>query len=411
MGTAPDYKLLFEKSPVPLLVLDPDLSIIAVSDAYLQATGREKNDLLGKHIFVAFPDNPDDPSADGVRKLNLSLQKVLRDKVPDAMAIQKYDIQTSAGGNGFEKRYWNPQNVPVLSENGDLLYIIHRVEDVTELLANNDSREEARLQELTRNMAISVLDNNKEIDRKNQQLSAVNLELTKRTEELKRSNDELASFASVASHDIQAPFRVVGNYLGMIEDKVMNTSLHNELSPFFERIYKARQRISSLLEDLLSFAMVTSAEREEEDINTEQVVQEVLQNLEMVIREKDAKVTVHGPLPVIKGESTHVAQLFQNLIGNALTYNKGRPEINVACTREKHFYKFSISDNGLGIEAEHLEKIFLVFQRLYSREEFPGTGLGLAICKRVVEQLGGTIWVESRPGKGSTFYFTVPLGR
>ena len=410
----PDYRLIFERSPVPLLVLHPDLTIVAATDGYLTATKRNRSELLGLHIFKAFPDNPHDESATGVSRLEKSLLTVLKEKQPHSMPVQKYDIPVPGSeGGGFEVRYWNPQNVPVLAPDGEVRYIIHRVDDVTELVLTRQKQTEQQientdLRESNRDMAVAIMRNNAEIEKRNVLLQQANGELTEKTEELKRSNQELAHFASTASHDIQAPFRIVGNYLGMIEEKLRQQNLFDDFTGHFRRIFVARDRIATLLDDLLTFAMVSKDDHFTEPVDIGKLISEVLLNLEAAINESNAVVDVQRDLPTVTGEYIQLSQVFQNLIANAIKYNRNKPKIVVFCKKRSHDWLFGVRDNGMGIAPDYHRKVFDVFQRLNSRDEFPGTGLGLAICKRVVEHHGGFIWVESEPGHGSTFYFTLP---
>ena len=154
---------------------------------------------------------------------------------------------------------------------------------------------------------------------------------------------------------------------------------------------------------------ITSQKREIKPVNFEHVLEEALINLKVPIEENNAVIT-HDPLPTIMGDEELKVQLFQNLIGNAIKYrSKETPKIHISATRENNQYLFSIKDNGIGMSPEHLERIFTIFQRLHTHEEYEGTGIGLAIAQKIVHQQGGEIWAESEPGKGTTFYFTIPI--
>ncbi len=168
------------------------------------------------------------------------------------------------------------------------------------------------------------------------------------------------------------------------------------------------QRMRVLINDLLTYSRVGSQGRKPESTDCELVLGQVLAGLELAIHESGAKVT-HDPLPTVNGDQVQLGQLFQNLISNALKYRNGQePMVHIGCERRAGEWLLSVRDNGIGIEPRFAEKIFVIFQRLHTREQYPGTGIGLAVCKRIVERHGGKIWVESEPGKGSAFYFTLP---
>jgi signal transduction histidine kinase len=407
-----DFRELFEQSPGLYLVLDPEFKIVAVTEAYLNATMTKREEILGLGIFDVFPDNPEDLNADGVSNLRASLTKVLTNKKTDTLAVQKYDIRKPASeGGGFEVRYWSPFNSPILDENRRVKFIVHRVEDVTEFVllqqVSDDQQKQFRL--FTDKIELELLQRSRELQNSNKALEETIRELTLRTEELKRSNEELNRFAATASHDIKAPFRSVGGYLEIIKEKVKDCDTDPEIIQAFERIKAARQRIAALLDDLLRFSKINRQNGELAPVDLNKVLEDVQNNLEYNIKEKDAKVIVEGKLPTVKGHTFQLAALFQNLIANGLKFqDKSIPEVIISVKREEEFYKFSIKDNGIGIPTQYFSKIFDMFERLHGDDEFNGTGLGLTICKRVVEFHKGKIWVESESGKGTTFHFTLP---
>jgi signal transduction histidine kinase len=408
MLSADDYRKLFEYSPASLLVLDKNFTIIGATEQYLTDTFSKRSDLLNKHIFDIFTDDPGNSKADGVEKLNRSLNKVLEEKCADVMAMQRYDIIGPAGQ--YEERYWTPYNMPLLDDKGEVMCIIHRVEDVTQIVnlrqkAGGSKNPPAMLQNDL--LQVELSNYNRDLLRANQELHRLNDELRTKAEELKRSNEELSNFAMTASHDIQAPFRVVGNYLGLIQER-MKVLEDEKLNGYFEKIYSSRERIKNLLSNLLQFGMVSNASVVREKLDLGAVINDVLSNLETNIREKNAKVIVSDKLPTVTGSASQLLQLFQNLISNAIKFTHGKPLIKVSVRENGSEYIFSVEDNGVGIEKEYFTRIFEVFQRLNSQSEFPGSGLGLAICKKIVDHHGGKIWVESSPGKGTCFYFSLP---
>ncbi|MGB9979717.1 PAS domain-containing sensor histidine kinase [Methanobacterium sp.] len=234
-------------------------------------------------------------------------------------------------------------------------------------------------------------------------------ELKETVKELKHSNEELQQFAYVASHDLQEPLRTITSFTQLIERRYKN-KLDSDADEFIEYIVEAAKRMQSLINDLLNYSRVATMKKEFELTDTEEVLKSALNNLNIAIRENNAQIT-HENLPEIMADPGQMIQLFQNLIGNAIKFRKPEvpPKIHIkACKDENNNeYVFSVQDNGIGMEPQYAERIFTIFQRLHTNEEYDGTGIGLAISKRVVERHDGRIWVESKLGEGSTFYFTI----
>src|SRR5579884_4253027 len=223
---------------------------------------------------------------------------------------------------------------------------------------------------------------------------------------LQRSNEDLQRFAYAASHDLQEPMRTIASFSQLLARR--NEGKLDEDSRLFLRIIlNGVDRMVTLIRDLMEFARHTSTESPPPvavDCNT--VLGLALQHLQFKIAETGASIAFDR-MPVVLSHETRLLQVFQNLIGNALKYCERKPEIAITARREGSFWVIAIKDNGIGIPQEHQERIFGLFQRLHTREQYPGSGIGLATCKRIIEQYGGRIWVESTPGEGSTFYFTV----
>jgi PAS domain S-box-containing protein len=227
--------------------------------------------------------------------------------------------------------------------------------------------------------------------------------------ELERSNQELQQFAYVASHDLQEPLRMVTSYLQLLERRYQG-QLDADADEFIHFAVDGAQRMYELIRGLLAYSRVGTHGGPFVPVDCEEIVGQVLDNLQIVIGENQATVT-YDPLPTVRADPTQMAQLFQNLIGNALKFRGQRPpEIHVGAEWQGDEWLFRVCDNGIGIEIQYAERIFVIFQRLHTREEYPGTGIGLALCKRIVERHGGRIWVESEPGQGSCFFFTLPDG-
>jgi len=238
------------------------------------------------------------------------------------------------------------------------------------------------------------------------------LELTKQalqrnSEELGRSNAELEQFAYVASHDLQEPLRMVASYTQLLARRYRG-KLDSEADEFIGFAVDGATRMQTLIRDLLSYSRVMTQGHSLQPADSKVACDMARRNLQKSIEESGATVTV-GPLPTVHADATQLTQLFQNLIGNALKYrNERAPQIRVDAKADDEAWLFSVQDNGIGIESQYFERIFQMFQRLHTRDEFSGTGIGLAICRRIVERHGGKIWVESEPGRGSTFHFAIP---
>jgi signal transduction histidine kinase len=250
-----------------------------------------------------------------------------------------------------------------------------------------------------------------QLQRAEAELTKLNEELEKRvlerTQELKRSNEDLEQFAYVASHDLQEPLRMIQNYLQLLRRRYQDR-LDTNADEFITFALDGGKRMQQLIHDLLTYSRVDTHGKEFVPTDLEAVMANALANLKVAIDEAGATIT-HDPLPTLRGDEVQLTQLFQNLIGNAVKFRgEAPPKVHVAAQRADKEWEFSVCDNGIGIAEQDFQRIFVVFQRLHSREKYPGTGIGLSVCKKIVERHGGRIWVESRLGKGTVFYFTLP---
>jgi light-regulated signal transduction histidine kinase (bacteriophytochrome) len=227
---------------------------------------------------------------------------------------------------------------------------------------------------------------------------------------LRRSNEDLESFAYIASHDLQEPLRSINGFLSLLQQRYAG-QLDAKAKEYIAYAVGGATRMSHLINDLLQYSRVGRKERQFQPTDSAQVLAGALANLQGAIEEAGAAVT-YDDLPVVMGDQVLLIQVFQNLIGNAVKFRSPeRPcDIHIGCEKNGTDWEFSVKDNGIGIESEYYERIFLIFRRLHTQQKYAGTGIGLAICKKIVERHGGRIWVESKPGEGSTFRFLLSLG-
>jgi signal transduction histidine kinase/CheY-like chemotaxis protein len=396
---------LFESAPGLYLVLDPDLRIVAVSDAYARATMAERDGLVGQHIFRAFPDNPGDPGAEGVRNLRASLDRVRRDRVYDAMPVQKYDIRRpEAQGGGFEERFWSPGNSPVLGPGGELRYIIHQVEDVTGYVRLQRSGAAEQPEVFARSREVA------EASRKLKDANAELAELYERTREL----DELKSqFFADVSHELRTPLTLI---LGPVEKLIAATrpgdGLHQELQVIARNAQVLLRHVNDLLD-----ASKLEAGRVAVDYAELDVAQQVRQAAAFfVTRAADLGITLavdaDEPAPA-QLDAEHVRRILTNLLSNAFKVvpRDGTVRCTVRADRRAGQAVIEVADTGPGIPAEHRELVFERFRQLGGGPgRAPGgTGLGLSIVRELTRLQGGDVTIADAPEGGALFVVTLPL--
>ena len=230
-------------------------------------------------------------------------------------------------------------------------------------------------------------------------------------DELKRSNEELERFASAVSHDLQQPLQSILGF-GELLALTQKAKLDDAANGYVDHIVTASRGMSQLIKDLLAYAKVGAGEQPNEPVDCNQLVQALLAEITVTLEATGADITLQT-LPTVTGNPSQLRQLFQNLLSNALKYQSSDsvPQVTISVERQEEAWRFSVQDNGIGIEPAYFDEIFQIFQRLHSKEDYPGTGIGLATCKKIVENHGGRIWVDSEPNVGTTVYFTLPVVR
>ena len=245
--------------------------------------------------------------------------------------------------------------------------------------------------------------------RDQQALTDRSAELERFNAELRRTNADLEQFAYVASHDLREPLRMVSSYMALLERRYGDI-LDEEAHEFLAFAKEGAIRMDSLVQDLLDFSRIGRIADPPQVNRLGDLLARALQTLEIAIKEADAQVKVPSTLPSVCCRGGEIVRVFQNLIGNAVKFRvlERRPVIEISCQRQGETWQLSVSDNGIGIDPSYNDRVFMIFQRLHTRDKYEGTGIGLAVCKKIIEQHGGRIWVEGKPGQGSTFFFTLP---
>jgi signal transduction histidine kinase len=255
---------------------------------------------------------------------------------------------------------------------------------------------------------VELFQKSEQLKRQADQLRLRETDLKQTATELARSNRDLDQFASAASHDLKEPLRKIRIHLGLLNEGYRG-QLDGKARDYLDRALESAGRMQTLVNDLLTYARVGTPGKTLEPVDCQAAFEQAVANLDALIREKSAIVSAKGTLPTVRGSLTELVQLFQNLVENGIKFQQaGQALVDVVAERAGGDWIISVRDNGIGIDVSYADRIFVIFQRLHSHKEYPGTGIGLAICKKVVERHGGRIWVESEPGKGATFRFTLP---
>ncbi len=259
-----------------------------------------------------------------------------------------------------------------------------------------------------RRMFTGIMHDLTELKQAQDHILLLNQKLEQYVRDLERSNHELQQFAYAASHDLKEPLRMVSTYCQILEEDY-GDELDDDAKEYIGFAVDGAHRMQSLIDGLLEYSRVGTHKNPIADTDCEKVLEQVLLNLHISIKESAAEIT-KDPFPTVQADEKQLNQVFQNLIGNALKYrHEESPRIHLSVQKTEQDWQFGVHDNGIGIDPKHVERIFIIFQRLHPKNEYPGTGIGLAICKKIIERHGGRIWVESNPPRGTIFYFTLPI--
>ncbi|MGH3929563.1 MAG: hybrid sensor histidine kinase/response regulator [Pseudonocardiaceae bacterium] len=411
-----DYHRLFDAAPSPYLVLDADLVIVAVNKAYLAATATDRNALLRRPIFEAFPDNPDDPTADGVRNLRRSLETVLVTGRADAMALQRYDIpvERDDAGEHFVERYWSPINTPVLDDDGRITHIIHRVEDVTEFVLShgvdrNQQRAAAELQMRADRIENDLFVRAREVQDVNQQLRDAYEELASADQALQKQQQAKDRFIATLSHELRNPLAAV---LAATELLGLDIRDHPALA-VLERQVNALVRMTDDLLDA-SRALTGRLEVVRRPMDLRTTVDAVVQDIRPEYQRTDRTLRLSLPAqPVpVDGDGIRLAQMLGNLLSNARKYTRPGGTVHVKLTAATYHTVLTVQDDGIGFDPTTTDQLFEVFARAVPSEmtDAGGLGLGLSIVRSIVELHDGTVSAHSKgPATGAEFRVQLPL--
>ncbi len=366
---------LIEASPDPLVTISPEGKITDVNEATIKATGALRAELVGTD-FSSYFTEPENAKR--------GYQQVFAEGfVTDyPLTIRHRD------GHLMDVLY----NASLYKDtHGSVLGVFAAARDVTV-----QKKAELELRRHKENLEALVKERTVELETLNSELA--------------RSNENLEQFAYASSHDLQEPLRVMSSFSQLLEKRYKN-KLDADADEFIGYIVGSAARMQNLISDLLAYSRAGHKDADATNVDCSRIVHRVVQSMASTIESAGGRVTV-DTLPTITAHEASIIQLFQNLISNALKFRSEEPpEIHISAKKSGSEWVFSVRDNGIGIEPQYSQRIFIIFQRLHTRDEYSGTGIGLSICKKIVDNLGGKIWVESDDGKGSTFYFTIPAGR
>ncbi len=384
----------------PLLVLDADLRVISASRPFYETFKVTPEETEGQLLYDL-----------GNRQWDIpALRKLLEKILPENTSIEGYEVEHDFADIGQKTMLLNARRISLQANKTQTVLLA--IEDITERKRAEEElgQYRDRLEELVEGRTAELARAIEDLEREVTERKQAEERLKRTLEDLARSNRELEQFAYVASHDLQEPLRMVASFTQLLAKRYQG-KLDADADDFIGYAVEGANRMQKLIQDLLSYSRLGTQGKEFQPTNCETVLDKALENLQAAIEETGAVIT-HDPLPTVMADEAQLLQLFQNLLSNAIKFHgEESPRVHVSAEEKDGNWVFSVKDNGIGMDPKYFELVFVIFQRLQARDEYPGTGIGLAITKRIVHRHGGKIWAESEPGKGSTFFFTIPIVR
>lgn len=366
------YRSLVEQvTDYGIFMLDEKGRIISWNEGAKRIKGYEPNEIIGKYFSIFYPE-----------------EDILNGKPAHELRVARSEGKYEEEGWRIKKDgslFWASVVITSVYNNDGVLLGFSKV---TRDLTERKESEKALRDSYERYRVLTG------------ELRATNLELS-------YANEELEQFTSIVSHDLQEPIRTIKSFLQLINIK-LDSNQEEDLRTYISKAITAADRMKELIQNLLHYSQLSKGELVEEKVDVPELITEAIQNVRSSMEKANADISFHTDVETIEGDRVQLVQLIQNLLSNAIKFtNSENPKIKITGQRENGHVKFAVSDNGIGIEESDLNKVFEIFRRLHTRKQYPGTGIGLAICKKIVDRHHGRIWPESKPGKGTTFYFTL----
>lgn len=357
-----------------IFMLDEKGRIISWNEGARRINGYEESEIIGKYFSIFYPE-----------------EDVLNGK-------PAYELKVARSEGKYEEEGWR------VRKNGSLFWA-----SVVITAVYNNNGIHIGFSKVTRDLT-ERKESEKALRESYARYRMLSDELKLTNMELSYANEELEQFTSIVSHDLQEPIRSIKSFLTLIDMK-LNDEQSSDLKTYIGKAITSSNRMRELIQNLLHYSQLSKGELMEEEVNVNDLLNEAIQNVRTSIENSGATISIETDVENIKGDRVQLVQLVQNLLSNALKFTNGQqPKINIQCKQEDNHIKFSISDNGIGIAETDLNKVFEIFRRLHNPKQYPGTGIGLAIAKKIVDRHRGKIWPESKPGQGTTFYFTLNEG-